>query len=141
MNFFAHFQGSKRTSGHWLSDFEYLPNLCPWQLFKKGYPSRHFCQFCHTFSNPHNLGLERTFRTFSVLEMIVLSLAILWAQKYFDVGLICACGGCSNRATVKAFWPILPHLFSNPHNCGREWTFWTFPVLKMIVLSLAIRLA
>ena len=40
--------------------------------------------------------------------------------------------------TVMAFWPILPCPFLNPHNLGLEWTFWTFSVLKMIVLSLAI---
>ena len=51
---------------------------------------------------------------------------------------ISACGSCLKRATVKAFWPILPYPFSDPHILGLEWTFWTFSVLKMIVLSLAI---
>ena len=39
--------------------------------------------------------------------------------------------------TIKAFWPISPHL-SNPHNFGQKLLFWTFLVLKIIVLSLAI---
>ena len=95
-------------------------------------------KFWLIFSNPHNFGPERTFWTFSVLKMIVLSLAIQWTKKYFDFGLIYVCGSCSNRATIKAFQPILRHLFSNPHNFGLGWTFWTFSVLKMIVLSLAI---
>ena len=56
----------------------------------------------------------------------------------FDFGLICACGSCSKRATIKAFWPISPHLFFKPLSFCLEWTFWTFSVLKMIVLSLAI---
>ena len=95
-------------------------------------------RYDNPFSNPHNFGPERTFWTFSVLKMIVLSLAIQWTKKYFDFGLIYVCGSCSNRATIKAFQPILRHLFSNPHNFGLGWTFWTFSVLKMIVLSLAI---
>ena len=95
-------------------------------------------KFWLIFSNPHNFGPERTFWTLSVLKMIVLSLAIQWTKKYFDFGLIYVCGSCSNRATIKAFQPILRHLFSNPHNFGLGWTFWTFSVLKMIVLSLAI---
>ena len=48
------------------------------------------------------LGLEQTFGTFSVLKMIVLSLAIWWTHKYFAFGLICARGGCSNRVPIKA---------------------------------------
>ena len=49
---------------------EFRPNFGPWQLFKEG-------------NRPgilliadHNFGLEWTFWTFSVLKMIVLSLAI-----------------------------------------------------------------
>ena len=62
------------------------------------------------FSNPHNFGLEWTFWTVSVLKIIVLSLSIWLAQTYFDVGLMCACGGGLNRVAIKAFWPILPYL-------------------------------
>ena len=36
--------------------------------------------------------------------MIVLSLAIWWAHKYFAFGLICAFGGCSNRVTIRAIF-------------------------------------
>ena len=61
----------------------------------------------HPFSNPHNLGLEWTFWTFSVLKMNGLPWAIRWAQKYFDFGLICACGGCSNSVTIRAVFDIL----------------------------------
>ena len=86
------------------------------------------------FSNAHNLGLEWTFWGFSWLITTVWSLAIWWAQKFLNFGQISACGGCLKRATDKAFWLI----FSNHHNFGLEWTFWTFSVLKMIVLSLAI---
>ena len=66
--------------------FTLQPNLWPWQLFKEGYHQKILADF----SKSHNFGLERTFWTFSVLKIIVLSLAIRWAQKYFDFGLICA---------------------------------------------------
>ena len=82
--------------------FEFRLNLCCGSCLK-----RHFGRFCHTlFSNPHNLGLEWTVWTFSVLKMNGLPWAIRWAQKYFDFGLICACGGCSNRVTVRADFAI-----------------------------------
>ena len=48
---------------------------------------------------------------------------------------ILAHGSCLKRVAGKAFWTILPCLFSNPHNLGLEWTFWTFSALKMIVMG------
>ena len=50
----GHFLGSKQSSGRWLSK---ILNFDPWQLFKEG-------------------GLKWTFKTLSVLKMIVLVLAI-----------------------------------------------------------------
>ena len=52
--------------------FEFRPNFGPWQLFKDGNRQG----ILLIFSNHHNFGLEWTFWTFSVLKMIVLSLAI-----------------------------------------------------------------
>ena len=52
--------------------FEFRPNFGPWQLFKDGNQQG----ILLIFSNHHNFGLEWTFWTFSVLKMIVLSLAI-----------------------------------------------------------------
>ena len=71
-------------------------------------------------------------------QTIIWSLAFWWTHKFLNFGQICACGHCLKRVTVKVFWLILPHPLSNSHNLGLEWTFWTFSVLKMIVLSLAI---
>ena len=53
--------------------FEFRPNFSLWQLFKKCNQQGILAEF---FQNNHNLGLEWTFWTFSVLKMIVLSLAI-----------------------------------------------------------------
>ena len=92
--------------------FEFQPNLCLWQLFEEG----------------THQGILANF----VTPLIVLSLAIRWAHKLLDLGLIGPCGGCSNRATVKAFWPISSHIFSNPHNFGLIWTFWNFHCSKWL---------
>ena len=45
---FGHFHGSKRSSGHWLSD----PNLCPWQLFKEGNCQGILADFATPFFKP-----------------------------------------------------------------------------------------
>ena len=96
---FGHFLCSKWFSCHWLSDGHI--NILMLALFKS--VAKVFWPISpHHFSNPHNFGLEWTFWLFSVLKMIVLSLAIWWAHKYFSFGLICACGGCSNRVPIKA---------------------------------------
>ena len=137
--FFFRAQNDRLVIGYLMGAeiFEFRPNFDPWQLFKE----RNRQGILMIFSIHHNFGLEWTIWTFSVLKMIVLSLAIWWADIYFEVGLIWACGGCSHRGTIKVFLPILPHHFLNPHNFGLEWTFRTFSVLKVIVLSLAIRWA
>ena len=70
--------------------FGFCQKLGPWQL---------------------ELGLEWTFWTFSVLKMIVLLLAIWWAQIFLKLGLICAWCSCWKRVTVKLQWMILPQLF------------------------------
>ena len=56
--------------------FEFQPNFGLWQLFKEGNRQCILVDFAMPFFKPHNLGLEWTFWTFSVLKMIVLSLAI-----------------------------------------------------------------
>ena len=56
--------------------FGFWPNLWLKQLFKEGYSQGILAGFPCPFSNHHNLGLKFTFWTFSLLKMIVLSLAI-----------------------------------------------------------------
>ena len=102
--------------------------------FKRWCPSFSDAFRNNLFSKPHNLGLEGTFWTFSVLKIIVRSMAFCWAQKIMNFNLICACGSCSKRLPVKTFWPILPYLFSNPITLACNVLFWTFSVLKLIVL-------
>ena len=87
--------------------FWFGPSLTLRWPFKMGNCQTLMDNFASTFSsNPCNLGLEWTFWTFSVLKIIVLSLAIWWTLKYFAFGLICACGVCSNRVTVGADFAI-----------------------------------
>ena len=77
MNFWGIFwaQNNRLVVGYLMGAeiFEFWPNFSPWQLFKEGNRQGILADF---FSNHHNLGLEWTFWTFSVLKMIVLSLAI-----------------------------------------------------------------
>ena len=57
--------------------FGFVPNLCLRQLFKEGNRQSLLDNFSSIFpSNSYNLGLEWTFLTFSMLNIIVLSLAI-----------------------------------------------------------------
>ena len=116
---------------------KFQPNLCPWQLFKEG-THQSVGPFCHAFFQPPKLWPGEDFLNIFSNQKCCLVIGYMKGTTYFAVSLICACGFCSNRATVKAFWPISPHLFSNPHSFGLEWTFWTFSVLKMNNLSLAI---
>ena len=76
MNFLGIFlaQNDRLVVGYMGTEiFEFQPNFSKWQLFKEGNRQGILADF---FSNHHNLGLEWTFWTFSVLKMIVLSLAI-----------------------------------------------------------------
>ena len=43
--------------------------------------------------------------------MIVLSWAIWWVQKYFDLGQTWPCGGCSKWVTIKLYGRILLQFF------------------------------
>ena len=62
-------------------------------------------QFFLQTSNPPNLALEWTFWTLSVLNMIVLMLAIWWTLKFLYFWTICAFGSCSRRVPTKAYRP------------------------------------
>ena len=91
----------KKLPGHWLFDghrnlnfvpicacgcclkrvpvnfFGFGPNLCPRQLFKEGNSEALMDDFASIFPlNSFNLGMKWSFWTFSMLNIIVLSLAI-----------------------------------------------------------------